>query len=93
METYPYGRSGNAMCYYETTVTKDQLQKSGETGDNEVFFVDNLAFLYEAPQEDDTGRGHYSKWQQTVNNKYEKIDGVSGDDGMCYTRFKTNIQA
>lgn len=88
MTEYPYGRNGEVVCYYESKVTEDELRLSGDIGDNEVYFDGDTVYLYEAPMEDDPGRGHYSVWVPSESGQYKQEDSISGDDGMCYERFK-----
>lgn len=88
MVEYPYGRSGEPLCYYNDAVSEAKLKKSSEVGDNELELDGSTAYLYEAPSEDDTGRGHFSVWERTHEDRFEQVEGVSGDDGMCYEKFE-----
>lgn len=92
MVEYPYGRSGEPLVYYQhnSTVPKEEFQETEDVGDNEVQFGDDgLLFVYEAPAEDDPGRGHYSVWEEVDDGaSYDQIEGMSGDDGMMFEKFQ-----
>lgn len=90
MTDYPYGRSGYPHCHSKDTATKNQLEASAETGDNEIHIKGNTIYLYEAPMEQDPGRGHYSVWEQVEGDTYKQVSDISGDDGMCYENFQNH---
>lgn len=92
MTDYPYGRSGEPICYYKGEVSEEDLRVSGGLGDNEVHFDGDTVYLYEAPAEDDPGRGHYSVWHKMDDGRYKQGDAISGDDGMCYDKFQENTE-
>lgn len=96
MVSYPYGRSGypELYQYHNSRVTKADFQNSAEIGDNEVHFGEDYVYLYEAPAEDDPGRGHYSMWEK-ADEGYRQVAGMSGDDGMIYDKFqnRSNLRA
>lgn len=91
MTNYPYGRSGYPHCHSKETATENQLRASAETGDNDIIVTGNTIYLYEAPMEDDPGRGYYSVWENVDENTYEQTQGISGDDGLCYEKFQDQI--
>lgn len=88
---YPYGRKGDPICYSESTVDREQLEQSAETGDNQLSEDGNIIHLYEAPCSVDTGRGYYSKWAPSNSDStYRRVEAFSGDDGDIFETFKQN---
>jgi hypothetical protein len=87
MTDYPYSRSGEPVCYYKGEVSERELRESAEVGDNQVVFDDDRVYLYEAPAEDDPGRGHFTVWNKKDDGRFKQGDAISGDDGMCYKKF------
>lgn len=92
MPNYPYGRRGRPVKFYDEKATKSELKEAATVGDNEVSVEGELIYLYEAPAEDDPARGHFSAWKETSDGMFEKQDAISGDDGMCYKKYKNKIQ-
>ena len=91
MTDYPYGRSGYPHCHGRDTLTKNQLEASAETGDNQFYISGDTLYLYEAPMESDPARGYYSVWERVEGDTYEQTYEISGDDGMCYEQFQKNV--
>lgn len=89
MDEYPYGRKGYPHCFYQDTATKSEFESSTRTGDNEMTIEGDIVYLYEAPTDDDKGRGHYSIWRHVDADEYEKVGAISGDDGMCYEKYES----
>lgn len=89
MSDYPYGRKGTALVFYQDRVDEDAFDVTETAGDNEVKRDGETVYVYEAPQEDDKGRGHFSTWEPADSGTgYIQVDGISGDDGMIYEKFK-----
>jgi len=88
MTEYPYGRSGSPIVFYQDTATDSDFEKVKNTGDNEIKRKGGSVYVYEAPADDDTGRGHLSEWEQQDDESYTPVDKISGDDGMIYDKFQ-----
>jgi len=91
MVSYPYGRSGEPLVYYQhnSEVPKEEFQETEEVGDNEIKFSEEYLYVYEAPSEDDPGRGHYSIWKEVNDGEfYKQESSMSGDDGMIFEKFQ-----
>ena len=88
MTEYPYGRQGILNCYNEDKVRLDELVNSGNDLDNECYVDGDTVYLYEAPIEQDSGRGYYSVWEHETEDVFTQVNAMSGDDGMIYERFE-----
>lgn len=91
-DDYPYGRKGYPFCFHNGPVPREKLEDSGDFKDNEVSFEagGETVYLYEAPAEDDTGRGHYSIWNHMGGGMYECEYAISGDDGSMYDNYQSD---
>lgn len=91
MTSYPYGRRGIVSLYSEDTASLDELKSAGQQLDNETHKDGDTIYLYEAPVEQDPGRGYYSVWVRDGSHTYTQKEAMSGDDGMIYELFTDNI--
>jgi hypothetical protein len=92
MTEYPYGRSGEPLRFYDEVATEQDLRETADIGDNQVYITKDKIYVYEAPSEDDPARGHFSVWESTTEGVFKQVSGISGDDGMCYKKYKEKTQ-
>lgn len=90
MVNYPYGRSSTGRIISYSDEQAIQNLKS-VTGDDECHKLNkeehNFIIRYDAPREDDTGRGHISIWVQFRGTEYNKCYLYTGDDGEVYGKY------
>lgn len=95
MVEYPYGRQGTAVVFYQDRIDESAFDAVTEDfdgemqNDNEVKRKGGKVYVYEAPMQDDPGRGHFSIWEPAdTGTGFIQVEGISGDDGMIFEKFQ-----
>jgi|AntDeeMinimDraft_4_1070355.scaffolds.fasta_scaffold06059_1 hypothetical protein len=92
VDEYPYGRSsGSSIVSYKDIAQKEKLMNIFNDSDDEVCSLNigehDFIVRYDAPREDDKGRGHLSIWVQFIGDEYNKCYLKTGDDGEIYKNY------
>ncbi len=91
-DNYPYGRDSNSsiISYKEISNKRDLLHVYDEDDDEVcVKETDEYKFIirYDAPRENDKGRGHLSIWVNSESDEYYRCYLYTGDDGTIYDKY------